>query len=137
MAVCETCGENMRTADGCTDRRAIVDEDGNEHEPIPYGEEERWEFMDDYESPSGDDRCHDCAAKAGELHHPGCDMEECPVCGRQYLGCGCRTNDDEDRLVRKDWYDPEKPAESIAEARRELASDVDDADEFRIEDDME
>ena len=31
--------------------------------------------------------CHDCGAPAGGLHHPGCDMEACPICGGQLLSC--------------------------------------------------
>jgi hypothetical protein len=31
--------------------------------------------------------CHDCAAVAGELHVPGCDVERCPSCGDQAIGC--------------------------------------------------
>lgn len=37
-----------------------------------------------YERP-----CHDCFAKKGEYHVPGCDVEECPVCHGQAFGCGC------------------------------------------------
>lgn len=33
--------------------------------------------------------CHDCNCKVGGLHHYGCDMETCPKCGRQMIGCGC------------------------------------------------
>ena len=33
--------------------------------------------------------CHDCGAKEGELHQPGCDMERCPFCGRQLITCDC------------------------------------------------
>lgn len=36
-------------------------------------------------------RCHDCGVKIGEIHHPGCDMEECPRCGGQYFICDCLT----------------------------------------------
>lgn len=35
-------------------------------------------------------RCHDCGIREGELHKPGCDMERCPFCGGQLLGCSCR-----------------------------------------------
>jgi hypothetical protein len=33
--------------------------------------------------------CHDCFAIKGEFHVPGCDVEECPVCHGQALGCDC------------------------------------------------
>jgi hypothetical protein len=32
-------------------------------------------------------RCHDCNTPAGELHHPGCDMDRCPTCGGQAICC--------------------------------------------------
>ena len=34
--------------------------------------------------------CHDCAARVGEFHVPSCDVEECPNCHGQMLGCGCQ-----------------------------------------------
>ena len=34
-------------------------------------------------------QCHDCGAKEGELHVPGCDMETCPFCFGQLISCGC------------------------------------------------
>ena len=34
--------------------------------------------------------CHDCAARIGEFHVPSCDVEECPNCKGQMIGCGCR-----------------------------------------------
>ena len=33
--------------------------------------------------------CHDCGAEEGEHHQLNCDMERCPFCGRQLIGCGC------------------------------------------------
>ena len=47
---------------------------------VRYGEEKhKWQGK----------RCHDCAAVPGEYHVPGCDVEECPACGGQALGCSC------------------------------------------------
>jgi hypothetical protein len=34
--------------------------------------------------------CRHCGAVKGQLHEPLCDYEECPVCGSQVMGCGCR-----------------------------------------------
>lgn len=34
-------------------------------------------------------RCHDCGVKEGQLHEGGCDMERCPFCGGQLIGCDC------------------------------------------------
>ena len=36
---------------------------------------------------SKSDNCPACSAKPGELHRPGCNVEQCPMCGRQLLGC--------------------------------------------------
>lgn len=35
--------------------------------------------------PEGE--CHDCDAKVGQLHDPGCDLEQCPLCGLQLISC--------------------------------------------------
>jgi len=36
------------------------------------------------------ERCHDCniVNKLGNIHHFGCDIERCPICGGQLIGCG-------------------------------------------------
>jgi hypothetical protein len=33
--------------------------------------------------------CNDCGAAPGELHLAHCDMEECPRCHGQAIGCDC------------------------------------------------
>lgn len=49
---------------------------------IAYGnEKEDW--------GANERHCHDCAAVKGEFHVPGCDVERCPACGAQLIGCGC------------------------------------------------
>ena len=47
---------------------------------IPYGRESE---------PQTDvhEVCPDCGAKVGELHVTGFDVEQCPACGLQLLGC--------------------------------------------------
>jgi hypothetical protein len=55
---------------------------------IPWGSES-------YASTLGDEwrrnpwPCGDCGTAPGDLHQPHCDMEECPVCQQQAIGCGC------------------------------------------------
>lgn len=84
MVKCEICNREMLTAKGCIKvpvihKKVVFD-------PIPCG------HPDDLLGLGANERCHDCGAKKGGYHHPGCDAERCPVCKRQALGCGC--NDD-------------------------------------------
>jgi hypothetical protein len=34
--------------------------------------------------------CHDCYVQEGNIHKLNCDMEDCPFCGQQFIGCGCK-----------------------------------------------
>jgi hypothetical protein len=36
------------------------------------------------------DECPECGAPTGELHELGCDVEQCPYCGGQFISCDCR-----------------------------------------------
>jgi hypothetical protein len=46
------------------------------------------------------ERCHDCGIvnEKGNVHHLGCDMERCPLCKSQMLGCGCWADEETDEL---------------------------------------
>jgi hypothetical protein len=35
------------------------------------------------------ERCPDCETPKGSFHRPGCDLEECPLCHLQLIGCDC------------------------------------------------
>jgi hypothetical protein len=37
--------------------------------------------------------CHDCGVVKGQCHVEGCDVEECPKCRGQLLGCSCWGDD--------------------------------------------
>ena len=44
-----------------------------------------------YERIKNDDKdyCGDCGVGADKYHHDGCDLERCPRCKEQAIGCGC------------------------------------------------
>jgi hypothetical protein len=85
MAVCEWCHGEMTMPISCT-----VDafhRNGRRFLMVPFGAEPG-------RRTSGD-QCGDCGTIRGGWHHPGCDLQRCPVCGRQLISCGCRFDEDE------------------------------------------
>ena len=53
---------------------------------INYGDEPGWKM---YNLEFADIPCHDCGVVKGQYHAKNCDVEECPRCHNQLLGCGC------------------------------------------------
>ena len=74
-ATCEYCSKPM--SHGCRKHWYVID--GKPYAAIPMGDP-RERMFDSVEV------CHDCNARRGEYHHPGCDMERCPKCGSQMIG---------------------------------------------------
>lgn len=83
MAVCSWCKGEMSDFSRMTCSGNLVVEfpDGETLAAVPYR----------FDGDDGDlsHRCHDCNIALGGHHHPGCDMERCPRCGGQLIGCGC------------------------------------------------
>jgi len=44
----------------------------------------------DWKTMTAENPCHDCSALQGQFHCFGCDVERCPCCGGQALGCDCK-----------------------------------------------
>jgi hypothetical protein len=105
MAVCMYCQQEMMTATSCTVDAFHMN--GRRFELASFGSEEgMWRFKSS--------TCADCGVKWGGRHHPGCDIQRCPRCGRQLMTCGCRFDeddfdDDDDEIIIDDWDDPTTP----------------------------
>ncbi len=81
--ICEHCNCNMIHGLSCTGNTEVVYPDRARLPAVAYGQEK-----EDWGAAEGR-RCHDCGVLPGGFHHPGCDVERCPRCGRQLIGCGC------------------------------------------------
>ena len=83
MAICGWCHGEMLSVVSCT--VVALHKDGRTIGMVPWGREFGW---------SARARCGDCGVMPSRFHHPGCDVQECPLCGGQMLSCGCRFDED-------------------------------------------
>ena len=46
--------------------------------------------------------CGDCNTPQDSYHHVGCDIERCPRCKEQFIGCGCAVSEKAWKQIQKD-----------------------------------
>jgi hypothetical protein len=80
MAMCTWCEQDMLEANSCS--VAALHLNGVAVPLVRYGREPRHRSRRPV-------RCGDCRVTVGGHHHPGCDVAECPSCGKQLLSCDC------------------------------------------------
>ncbi len=80
---------------------------GKEYQRIRYGHEE-----DDWGANSHP--CGDCDAITGQYHVTGCDVERCPSCGGQMIGCDCTSS----KLAKRLAKPFSKREQQVVEARK-------------------
>ena len=82
--VCDYCAQRVDRADGCTEDTVVFR--GGDYGRIAYC---GGISFDSWSPQHNGGHCQDCGAMAGKFHHPPCDLEECPSCGKQLIGCDC------------------------------------------------
>jgi len=83
MTICSVCDNEMRERRSCLQANYKFKGDPTLYPPVPYGAEE-----EDWGGLSGK-ACRDCHCPPGGFHHAGCDIERCPRCQGQAIGCDC------------------------------------------------
>jgi hypothetical protein len=84
VAICEDCGQEMNEAASCV--VATIELRAGAYERVKWGDE-----PDDWARGR---RCGDCGVVPEGIHHLGCDIERCPRCGQQLIGCECWPDED-------------------------------------------
>jgi hypothetical protein len=101
MSICQECDREMLSAASCTISELHID--GVALPLLPYGR--------DGSALSGPpSRCGDCGAGWGGFHHLGCDLQRCPRCRAQLLGCGCPFDEFGGRSDTDDDCEDDEPA---------------------------
>jgi len=76
-AICKYCKQDMLEADGCLYTHAR------------RTKRSKWLPRSTNHFDESGGHCGDCGVKHGMPHHPGCDVERCPFCRMQAIGCDC------------------------------------------------
>jgi hypothetical protein len=92
MAICNLCKGEMTSVSTCTGTHLRFEPFDKAQKPqefkrIKYHYEARYGNLMTHGGEK--DRCHDCGVSPNALHHPGCDVEECPICHGQLISCIC------------------------------------------------
>lgn len=91
MAICTWCDREMTEATSCTVN--VLYQGGVEVAVAKFDSGRGQPRME----RCGD--CGDCGVSRRGYHHPGCDLQRCPVCRRQMISCDCRFDEDPPDMV--------------------------------------
>jgi hypothetical protein len=86
-----------------------IEIDGRPFKRVAYGQEPFWAEVNPTYAANP---CHDCGIVAGQLHVPGCDVEQCPRCNTQLITCACTMTTPIESSPEDLRVEPEMTAES-------------------------
>jgi len=78
MAICKYCNQDVENGNTKSCNFLYIVIDGKKYK-------RNTTYFD------SNDRYHDCNIenKEGNIHHFGCDIDRCPICGEQLIYCDC------------------------------------------------